>query len=222
MEIKNSKTEKTEKEDDKDEEQGWMRRTWNWLWHSDSILSWIVSLILAFLIVKFIIFPVLSLVFATSLPLVVVESSSMHHPGNFLGEITSNILPGNSFNQWYEEKGKWYENKNITRSYIEKWDFKNGFDKGDIILVTGWDKNLEVGDVIIFNANQAHPIIHRVIRITEVNGEKIYSTKGDNNVEQLVDEKIIKEQAVIGKAILRLPKLGWVKLAFVQLTGLFK
>ena len=201
---------------------GIIRKTLNWLWNSDSLLSWIVSLILAFIIVKFLIFPGLGLIFHTSLPLVVVESSSMSHPKNLLGAITGNVIAGDSFNKWYEEKGQWYENRNINKQEMEKWDFKEGFDKGDIILAHGWDKNLEIGDVIIFNANHKHPIIHRIVDIRETPTGKIYATKGDNNIEQLIDEKTIKENAVIGKALIRIPKLGWVKLAFVKIIDFFK
>ena len=65
-------------------------------------------------------------------------------------------------------------------------------------------------------------MIHRIIKIEETETGKIYSTKGDNNIEQLIDEKTIKEEDVIGKAITRLPKVGWVKLAFVKIIDFFK
>jgi len=201
---------------------GVIKKTWKWLWKSDSVLSWVVSLVLAFLIVKFILFPGLSLIFNTQLPLVVVESSSMSHPKNFVGIITGNVVAGDSFDEWYDEKGNWYESRNINKQEMETWDFENGFDKGDIILSHGWDKELEIGDVIIFNANHKYPLIHRIINIQEKTDGKMYSTKGDNNIEQLFDEKTIKEQAVVGKAVGRIPKLGYIKLAFVKITDFFK
>ncbi len=186
---------------------------WNWLWHSDSILSWLVALLLAFITVKFIFFPVLSLTLGTSLPLVVVESSSMEHPGSFVGNV---VGASSNFELWWQEKDSWYEEKGIKKSEAEEWSLRTGFDKGDIMIVYGRTKP-KVGDVIIFNANTKHPIIHRIVSIE--NG--IIQTKGDNNDGQLPAEKNIPEDAVVGKAVLRIPKLGWLKLIFVEMLKVF-
>lgn len=194
------------------------KKFWNWLWHSDSFLSWIVALIFAFIIVKFIFFPLLSFMLGTSLPLVVVESGSLSHPqSSFLGNTFST---SNSFNNFWSQQGAWYEERNISKTEASSWPFRTGMEKGDIIVVYGRGK-LEVGDVIIFNAGQAHPIIHRIIKIEQINGETIYSTKGDNNPDQLTIEKSIPENAVIGKSIFKIPKLGWLKLAFVEISKSF-
>ncbi len=190
-----------------------IKKSWNWIWNDDSVLSWIVSLILAFVVVKFVFFPIISLIFATSLPLVVVESSSMHHSGNCLGNA---LGLQSSFDSWWTQAGAWYEQNNITEEQAEKWPLRTGFDKGDIMIIFGYRKP-KVGDVIVFNANVQYPIIHRVIKITEINGKTYYSTKGDNNSGQLDAEKQISEDAVIGKAVIRLPLLGWIKLWAVDI-----
>lgn len=195
-----------------------MRETWNFIWKDDSAWGWIVSLILAFIIVKFIFFPLISFALATKLPLVVIESGSMHHSGGFFG---NTIGLQKNFELWWEEKGEWYIERNITKELARKWKFKTGMEAGDIIVVYGRNKNLEIGDVIIFNANSQHPIIHRIIKIEELNNEKIYSTKGDNNAEQLLNEKEIREKAIVGKAIFKIPKLGWLKLGAVKIIDLF-
>lgn len=194
-----------------------LKHFWRWLWHSDSILSWIVSLIIAFIIVKFVFFPVLSLIFATQLPLVVIESSSMHHPGNFLGNI---IQDYGTFDNWWKLSGNWYQERSITEKQAENWPLRTGLEKGDIVIVYGRGEP-KVGDIIIFNAYQAHPIIHRIVSIKQVNGTKIYSTKGDNNSDQLTIEKEIPKDAIIGKAVYRIPKLGWAKLIFVDIFNIF-
>jgi len=191
-------------------------KTWHFLWHENSLASWVVSLILAFIIVKFIFFPLISLAFGTSLPLVIVESESMHHPG-FLGNIAGTR---GYFNRWWDEKGAWYEEEGLNKSKFESWNLKNGLEMGDIVLVTR-ASNLKIGDVIIFNANQNHPIIHRIIDIKKKESGTYYSTKGDNNPGQLSIEKEIHESQIVGKAIFRVPKLGWVKLGFVKLFQLF-
>ena len=76
----------------------------------------------------------------------------------------------------------------------------------------------QVGDVIIFEANTEHPIIHRIISIED----GVIETKGDNNQGQLPVETNIQEDALIGKAVIRIPKLGWIKLAFVEAVNAFR
>lgn len=139
----------------------------------------------------------------------------MEHPGSFVGNVVGSE---NNFQLWWGEKGYWYENRDITEQEAENWPLKTGFDKGDIMIVSGLGKEPEVGDVIVFNANQKHPLIHRIISIDE-NG--IIETKGDNNAAQLSFEKEIPEDALVGKAVARIPKLGWLKLVFVEIRNAF-
>ena len=139
------------------------RKIWHFIWKSDSLLSWIVNIVLAFLLVKFIIYPLLGLILNTSLPVVAVVSSSMEH--NELG-----------FNDWWEENKDFYLEKGINKDDFENYDFKNGFNKGDIIFLYG-DENIEKGDVMVYNGGAKYPIIHRVVD----KGEG-YVTKGDNKI----------------------------------------
>lgn len=182
-----------------------IKKIWNFIWESNSIWSWIADLILLYLLINFILFPAVGLIAGSSLPSVIVESESMVHAGNF--------------NEWWNNFGSWYENHNITKQETAKWSFHNGINKGDIIIVSGRNKeSFKVGDVIVFDAGQAKPIIHRIIRISDS-----ISTKGDNNIEQLSVEKNISYNKIIGKAVFKIPKMGWAKLIFVEtLKGLFK
>ena len=166
---------------------------WSFL-KEDSWPSFFVSLLIALVVIKFIIFPGLSLLTGTALPLVIVESCSMYHSQD-LDVIMENKI--------YSDYGLSYED-------TANWSLGNGFTKGDIIIVLG-PKNVEVGDVIIFNGGQSNPIIHRVIGI---NSDGEYTTKGDNNFGLLEFEKDIKEDRVLGKAIFRIPAIGWIKLIF--------
>jgi len=59
-----------------------LTKFWKFL-NEDSWQSWIVSLILIVLFIKLILFPGLSYLTGSSLPLVVVESCSMYHESNF-------------------------------------------------------------------------------------------------------------------------------------------
>ncbi len=194
------------------------RKTWNFLWKDDSIWSWLVSLALAFVIVKFIFFPALSFVLGTSMPLVVVESSSMYHEGSAFKSLTGlAVTSQDSFSSWWDSNSEWYESRGISYDQAENWNFKSGLDKGDIIVVIGVEKPKE-GDVIIFEAGQKHPIIHRTVS----SNSDSFQTKGDNNLDQLDVEKQITQNEIIGKAVIRIPKLGWIKLVFIEIINMFR
>lgn len=207
------------------------KKLWNWIWNSDSFLSWIIALFLIFVFVKFIFFPILSLILGTTLPLAGVESSSMNH--QIVDDGFGYNLCGNNyekedkeyinFDEYWETCGGWYEENNINQDDFSEFSLRNGFSKGDIILVLGrFDP--KIGDIIIFKAEDSsapRPIIHRIVSI---NGE-IISTKGDHNSQQLrkgnnifdTDETSINKDQIIGKAILKIPYLGWPKIWLIEL-----
>lgn len=169
------------------------KQFWKWL-RGDSWGALLVSLFLIFLLIRFIIFPVLSILTGTALPLVIVESCSMYHSQE-LDKILENGI---------------YEDYGITLNDTESWPFKNGLSKGDIIFVLG-DDSIEVGDVIIFDAGIGIPIIHRVI-----GSGMTVTTKGDNNYGLIPQEQDIKKEQIIGRAVFRVPALGWIKLIFFE------
>ena len=184
------------------------KKFWFVVWKDDSLKGWIISILFLFIIIKFVFFPLLNLATGTALPLAIVESCSMYHQGNIFS----------STNNWWERHDEKYLNLEITKSEFEKFNFKRGFTKGDILFIVGTKpEKLEVGDVIIFEASQKNPIIHRIINIKQENEEYTFSTIGDNNNGQLSFEKVISEDKIVGKASFRLvPYLGWVKLVFFE------
>jgi signal peptidase I len=172
-----------------------LSRFWRFL-KQDTWQAWIVSLILAFIFIKFIFFPFLSFLLGTNLPLVVVESCSMYH--------------GTDFDSWFGSNGGWYEEKRgISKEEFEDFKFKNGLNKGDIVLIYG-KGNYKIGDVIVFESSYRHPLIHRIVREDE------YATKGDNNANQLPAELNISPDAIVGKSVAKIPGLGWIKLIFFE------
>lgn len=184
------------------------KKIWRFIWHDDSLLSWIVNVILAFILVKFIIYPGLGLILQTTHPVVAVVSSSMEH--------------NEKFDNWWESAESCYADFNINKNEFEDYIMKNGFNKGDIIFLKS-TKNLERGDVIVFNGNSNNPIIHRLVRIYD----NYYQTKGDNyktncdSYEQLGETKIERKD-IIGEAFFRLPYLGWIKIGFTSLINAFR
>lgn len=199
-----------------------MHKTWNFIWHSNSVWSWIVNIILAFVIIKFLLYPGLGLALGTSHPIVAVVSNSMEHDYKFDRWWDSNAL----CNGKQCTQGDFYRQFNITKEQFLEFSFKNGFDKGDIMFLKGIEPaKINIGDVIVFKSGRPDPIIHRVIKIQEINGRYYFQTKGDHNYNSIdspnFNEMQISEEQIIGKAMFRVPYLGWVKIGFVELVSLF-
>lgn len=180
-----------------------LKKFWTFL-KADTWQSWIVSLVLLIVLIKFILFPILILATGSSLPLVIVESCSMYHESNL--------------DEWWSKNSAWYESRNITKEEFESFPIKNGLNKGDILLITK-SEEYHKGDIIVFNAGSTYPLIHRIVE------ENPIGTKGDHNSDQIksstnsvgIDETSIPEDKIIGKASVKLmPLLGWAKLIFYE------
>lgn len=183
-------------------------RFWFLLWKDDSWWGWIFSIVFLFIFIKWIFFPLLSLATGTALPLAIVESCSMYHDAGFTHD----------FDSWWEYKDSNYAKFKIGQEDFSSFTFKNGFNKGDVLFIVRADPDkLKVGDIIIFQAPTANPVIHRIVSISEKDGEKIFSTMGDNNPSQILFEKEIKEDQLVGKAVVKVaPYVGWLKLIFYE------
>ncbi len=178
-------------------------KLWHFLAHEDSWASFLVDALLVIVIGKFILFPALGLVLGTSYPVVAVVSSSMDHYGT-------------GFDQWWFENGKYYESDyNITGQQFANFYRQDGFVKGDVFVVRGIDGvKVKVGDILVYAVEgRSDPIIHRVIAI---NKDGTFQTKGDANFGQLPFEKNLDESKIHGRAVLWIPKIGWVKVLAVE------
>ncbi len=187
-----------------------LKKLWHFIWHEDSLLSWVVNLILAFVLVKWVIYPFLGLIFSTHFPIVAVVSSSMEHRGK-------------GFDTWWEDNKEWYETQGITKAQFITFPFKNGFNKGDIMILHGVKaQDVALGNVVVYEGQQfSNPIIHRVVKKELTNGY-LFTTKGDNNKDQDQEAVHAEQIARTGKAVLRIPFLGWIKIWFVDLVGIVK
>ncbi len=188
-----------------------LKKIWWFIWEDNSIWSWIVNLILAFILIKFIVYPGLGWILGTGFPVVAVVSGSMEHDG--------------SFEEWWQSEAychspctqeQWYAEYGITQEQFQEYSFKNGFNKGDIMILKGIEpKNIKTGDVIVFDSNR-EPIIHRVVK----SGDTI-QTKGDHNAASGAMDMNIQSHSIIGKAVFKIPLLGWIKIGFVELISIF-
>ena len=197
------------------------KQVWYFLWHSDSTATWIANLIIAFILIKFLVYPGLGLVLGTPFPIVAVVSESMEHG------VHNDVLCGQqfakfdeSFNNYWDICGYWYEERDITSNQFQTFKFKNGFDKGDVIILWRADK-LDVGDILIYQGSKPQPIIHRVVKKWQEDGKPFYQTKGDHNQNLIPGEDKIDESRIYGKGMVRVPYLGWVKILFVDLMKVF-
>lgn len=207
-------------------------KIWHFIWYDDSLLSWAVNIILAFIIIKFMVYPFLGFIFGTNLPVVAVISCSMDHGYTDCGQPLPSNLCGNigegkvTRDDYWSICGDFYEDKGITQEAFSQFPLHNGFKKGDVIVLRGVEpENVEVGDVLVFMAGRAYPIIHRVVDIHENETGYVYETKGDHNPTQIqdigLDETAVQSDTVIGKGFFRIPYVGYVKILFVDFINLF-
>ena len=81
--------------------------------------------------------------------------------------------------------------------------------KGDVIIVERLDRyeqnTLVEGETLVFEHDNV-VIIHRLVRIMEVNGERFYYTQGDNNESE--DGWALTHADIIGRARFRIPMIG--------------
>ncbi len=133
----------------------------------------------------------------TDLPVVAVISESMTH------DSTTEYV-----HYKYLESEYGYD-----KDFINSWPIKNGFRKGDVLVIKGVNQSdLKVGDVIVFSIEgQKIPIVHRIIKID--NGT--IQTKGDHN--PVPDPWNIEK--IHGKVVFVIPFLGWPKLIFTYIVS---
>ena len=191
------------------DQMNWWEKTkkiYNYIFHENTILSWIASIIVAYVVVKFLFYPGLGLILGVDLPLVAVISPSMEH--DRMG-----------IDGWWDENGVWYETRGISYDQFKEFKMKNGFYIGDVIVLRNKNE-IEVGDVVVYqnefsNMISNYPIIHRVTFINE--DDNSFEVKGDNN--PLPDQMLIKENEVMGVALYRIPYIGMLKIWFSKLIG---
>jgi len=139
----------------------------------------------------------LGLLLGTDLPVVAVVSDSMTH---------DSLTEVNHY--------QFLENKlGYTKEEIDSWPLKNGFLRGDVLVVIGAKKDdLKVGDVVVYDIkDQPTPIVHRIIKFEDSQ----IVTKGDHNPN--LDPW--RPTKIHGKAVFVIPYLGWPKLLLTRMWG---
>ena len=91
---------------------------------------------------------------------------------------------------------------------------------GDVVITYKEDNNkYNDGDVITFVSEQngGITITHRVDEVYNVNDSYSYKTKGDNN--NAPDNEITSGDNVLGKVVVKVPKVGYIQQFLVSKTG---
>ena len=101
--------------------------------------------------------------------------------------------------------------------------------KGDIVVVKGVPaSDIKVGDIIVYyNPYRNIDVVHRVVGIEIVDGKKYFITKGDNNPYADQDPRAriappVSEEMLKGKVVLVIPKIGLIKVWFVEVVKFLK
>jgi hypothetical protein len=185
-------------------------KIWYFIWEDDSVWSWLANIALAFILIKFIVYPVLGFLLGTNYPIVAVVSGSMEHDG--------------SFDEWWSQHEDYYTEVGISKEEFWTFPFRNGFNTGDIMVLYGKKvQDIEIGDVLVYWGSRSDPIIHRIV---DVNEDGTFVTKGDHNADSNADERSIAHYRMVGYeeynkgsvALFRIPFLGYLKIAFVSLV----
>ena len=141
----------------------------------------------------------LAAVTGTGMPIVSVVSDSMLHSGDF--------------ESWWESKGAYYDEREISMEDFSKFAAPGGLECGDLLFVVG-DTDPEIGDIVIYSKpGFGYTIVHRVVEKTETG----YVTKGDNN--QLPDAPILASQ-IQGRSVFAMPLLGTPRLILYYIESL--
>lgn len=89
---------------------------------------------------------------------------------------------------------------------------------GSVIYVIGADRDtLQVGDVITYRMSGDVIATHRIVEVTEQEGEYWYRTKGDAN--EIVDGKPVSESQIVGTPVFTVPYLGYLVEYMQSISG---
>ncbi|MCA9496875.1 MAG: signal peptidase I [Nanoarchaeota archaeon] len=203
------------------------KRFWNYLWNGTTWDSYLVFLIVIFVFIKFFLFPSVGFILNNDYPIVAIVSGSMEHKivdSKICNNHTPDIEKENlDFNSWWNYCGNYYEQYfNLNKSQFNSFKFNSGLNIGDVMILYGKSpENIKLGEVLVFIPQDKRffiekgPVIHRVVKIwQDENGKYHFQTKGDHNSQSFNNfENDITEDNVIGIGMIRIPLIGYAKIA---------
>jgi len=124
------------------------------------------------------------------------------------------MLHDAEYDEWWNSQSGFYSvNYGITNEMYNQFPQSNGFSKGDFLLVkeVKYDE-LNVGDIILHESDALN-IPQRIVSKYQENSTNYVITKGDNRIQSSTP---ISEAQIIGKVSGIIPKIGWIKLWFIN------
>jgi len=183
------------KETKKPTVKNYLKKIYHFLWKEESLLSYVVFIVLAFVLLRFVVFPA-ALYVTGYADIAAVVSTSMQHSN----------LTNHTFNEWLRFN-------NFSEEAVATWPYLEGLDLGDVIGVKSTPPgDIKVGDIILFYSDGVQ-VIHRVVSVKQVGNDYFYTTKGDANAQSSVKEKDIPSSEVKGKLVWKVPYLGYPRVA---------
>ncbi len=79
-------------------------------------------------------------------------------------------------------------------------------DKGDVVVLDKKDKKVSEGDIIAFK-KEGVILVHRVVKIQNIQGVRYYHTKGDYNKSK--DNWLVESDEIVGKYKFHIKFIGW-------------
>lgn len=110
---------------------------------------------------------------------------------------------------------KFFLNTGLPLVVVASGSMHPALEVGDLVIVQGVNATkIKENDIIVFDLienNHTTRTVHRVVNIQMLpNGTYVFTTKGDNNTSP--DQTPIPENQVHGRAIYRIPLLGYLTL----------
>lgn len=92
------------------------------------------------------------------------------------------------------------------------------FERGDIIVYNKINnpKKIKVNDIVCYQLDKIK-VMHRVVKIEEVDGKRYFTFKGDNLITN--DPLKVKEEQLIGKIMFSVPMLGYPSVWLYELLN---
>ena len=93
-----------------------IKKVLKWLWDEEHWAAWWINVLIAFIVIKFIVYPGMAALTGSSFPVVAVVSESMEHDVQY-GQICGYDMESfpASFDTYWDVCGDWYENNGISK-----------------------------------------------------------------------------------------------------------
>lgn len=129
-------------------------------------------------------------------------------------------------------QGGWYSLKltlhtEVPIAYVPSGSMEPNLKVGDLVIIQGVDPHtITNGTIIVFYVpghygEDSYRIVHRVIKVVQIDNQPAFETKGDNNpVSDYYRWQYIPTDYVVGKVVARIPYLGLVAMKMREPLGI--